>query len=340
MIDRALPANRFTRLLPLLAILLLPALPALAEEPITRIELRNGDTISGELLKMEGGKLHVATAWGGTLEIDSAAVLTLTHSAQAVVEYGEGEQGEGTLSFDQGVPQLDGQSLDALTAINPPVVPPVVWSLALSLGANLQRGNSEQTALHLGVDATRTTAIGTLTLKLSAQEADEGEVTTASNTYFGAQYDRNLSERTFAYGKVDFLEDSFKDLDLRTVVSVGMGYQAIEREGLNLKVQGGLAWLSENFILAEDQDELTVEVGYTLEAAVGSWGTFSERLLARPSFEDDSYQFRFENTLRTTLTTDWALKLSAVLDYDSEPPPGVEKDDLLFIAALEYAISR
>ena len=321
--------------------ILLGALPAFAEEGAqTVVRLVNGDRLSGQLQQMVGGKLLLETAYAGVVEIDGAAIETLESTVSVVVEFGEGERVEGPLSLSGGQIQVAGRELSwsEVTAFNPPTPPAVRWQLDLSLGANLQRGNSESTALHLAATGYRETDRGKLSGRLAFSETDEGDVTTVSNTFLGLQYDFQLRGKSFLYVKGDFLEDEFKDLNLRSVLGLGIGYPLRDDDRLKIQVQGGLAYLDEDFIINPDQDELTVEAGYDLAWTLG-WGTFTERLLVRPSFEDDSYQFRLENTLTTTLAGDWALKLAAILDYDSEPPAGVEEDDLLFIAALQYSLT-
>jgi putative salt-induced outer membrane protein YdiY len=51
-----------------------------------------------------------------------------------------------------------------------------------------------------------------------------------------------------------FEHDQFADLDLRSTVGTGPGYQFFESEALNLSVSAGPAWVDEDFDEAEDED--------------------------------------------------------------------------------------
>lgn len=309
-------------------------------EETARVLLSNGDQISGTLEHLVDGTLHLATPWAGSLKIPFSAVTRLDLTDTVRVELADGRELQGAfrLEGEKGTVGDTAFARGDLTAVNPPVIPPVVWQFSLSLGANLQQGNTEQTTAHFAVATERKTARGRFQAKAHLNRGEENGRTTASNSSLGLQYDALFLKHTFAYGKADFLEDEFRDLDLRSVLGIGLGYQVRDTDRLKFQVQGGLAYLTESFTGQDDTSELTLEAGYNLTWQIGDWGRLHELLRVRPSFDENGVQMNFETTLRTSITEAWALKLSALLDYDSEPPPGVEEEDLLFIVALEYAL--
>jgi putative salt-induced outer membrane protein YdiY len=63
-----------------------------------------------------------------------------------------------------------------------------------------------------------------------------------------------LNRKWFLYAKTLFESDKFKDLDLRTTLGSGVGYNFFESEELNLSVAAGPAYINENFIEAQDDD--------------------------------------------------------------------------------------
>lgn len=333
----------YLAVLALLAAVPVPLAADGGEPPPDRVLLDQGDRLSGEVVKVTGGVLHLATDYAGTVEIELARVRSVETAAPVTVELASGERLEGRLAAGDPaelriVTEHAGEPLAVafadVAAVNPP--PEVSYHFAVSVGANVQSGNTSRTSIAVGADAEHETPTGRFRGTLTWNTAEESGERTARNTYAGLQYDFLFGGPRYLYVKANFLADEFKDLDLRTVAGVGLGYEAVANDRLDLDLEAGLAFLSEDFTTAPDQEELTVDVGATADWHLGRWGTLSESLTIRPSFDEGSYQLRFANTLRSKLALGWALKLQNVLDYDSEPPPGVEKEDLLWIVALEY----
>lgn len=108
------------------------------------------------------------------------------------------------------------------------------------------------------------------------------------------------------------------------------------RKSRRVSLEGGLSYLTRDFLAAKDTEELTVRLGAEVGWSPGRL-MLSERLVIYPSFEDDSLQLRSETSLTTSILADWALELANVLEYDSAPRPGLERLDLLWTLGLQYA---
>ena len=64
----------------------------------------------------------------------------------------------------------------------------------------------------------------------------------------------------------------------------------------------------------------------------------SDQVIGYPSFRHmGRYQLRNEAAITSALSSAWALKVTNILERDSDPPDDVKKNDLFWILALQYS---
>lgn len=320
--------------------LLVPA-PATAQP--CGVHFANGDIVQGQLVKMSGGVLEVETSWGGVLEIDFAQVQRLETSEPLTLELSSGERRSGrlmttesgNLEIASGTERPLVVPFSEVVAINPPEPRPV-YSGSVSAGANVQSGNSDQQTLTAAANLKRASEKNVFTLNLRWIDAEQSGVETARSTYGAFKYDRELNDTIYLYGSLEMLEDTFKDLDLRTVASVGVGYHWLTGDRRSLSVEGGASYFSRDYISIADDDEITVRLASYFEWKLGEGIVLRDDLVLFPSFDDSSLNLRHELILTTVLFEGWAAELASILDYNGDPPPGFEKEDWLWVLGLNY----
>jgi putative salt-induced outer membrane protein YdiY len=136
---------------------------------------------------------------------------------------------------------------------------------------------------------------------------------------------------------VELLNDTFRDLTLRTVVGPGIGYQIWDDEIKSLLFEIGASYFSEDRKENEDDNWITGRVGSNFSLQIIKGIVFSNNIIVYPSLEDfGQYQLRNEASLTSSLGAKWALNFTNILEYNSDPPEGVKKNDLYWILALQY----
>ncbi len=148
------------------------------------------------------------------------------------------------------------------TAIEPPVVrsftfDDVDWirkkpaylryAAEFNTGAQAARGNSDTTDLHF--DALFEPSFGWNTVRISGvyDKKKAGESTTANRWRAEAAYERDFLRRWFVGVANTYESDRQKDLDLRFIVSGGVGYRFFDEAPTFLSVLPALAYVNENF---------------------------------------------------------------------------------------------
>lgn len=168
--------------------------------------------------------------------------------------------------------------------------------------------------------------------------ADENKELSVQNTFAASQYDYFITSSWFTYLSVDLLHDKFKDLKLRTVVGPGFGYQVWDDPIKSLSLEAGAAYVSRDRNIAEDDQWISARLAGNLKYAITAGIGFTDKLQILPSLDSfGEFQLRNEAALSSGLGYNWAMVLSNLYEYDSNPAEDVKKDDVTWMIGLKYA---
>jgi putative salt-induced outer membrane protein len=215
-----------------------------------------------------------------------------------------------------------------------------LWRGSLGAGASAASGNTESLTYTISGNAVKQTRIDKLSGSMQAvygrREVDGAIERTSDLIRGGGKYDRNLNERAFGFGALDLEHDKLADLKLRSVFAGGLGYHVVKREAHAFDVWTGPAYNRERFT-TETRETLewlfAEESNHTLTQTV----SFKQRLAYYPSLKDSGrYRVAFDTGLVIKVTDRWNATLSLTDRYQSDPQPGVKKNDLLFVTGLQY----
>ena len=282
-----------------------------APEP-TRVRLSNGDVLTGRITGMSENTLRLKTGYAGTLSI-------------ALAQLAEGTAASADIpSGSQETPAAEEEKPDR-------------WKGAFTAGGTRQSGNTERMGANVSVSATRETDVDLWRLGVSYHYAEEEGELTARKVYGSLKYEYDFKEDWYWFVSTEFLSDEFQNLNLRTVIGTGLGYRWVDTEKLSLKTEAGIGYISENFETGDDNTELTARLAGMLDWQITDTLSFSEHLIVYPSLEGGGYILRNEAALANDLGNNWSLELSNIIDYDSQPEPGVKKEDVYWSLGLRYA---
>jgi len=326
----------------LLAVLCL----CVSNAPADEVYLDNGDVLHGAITRMEDRVLSLETDYSETVEIQVEKIQEVKTEGHVDVHLKSGEILIGTLAGESdgrfSITSHDNQrtasvNWDEVATINPIPPPPSRWSSNVAVGVNVQSGNTQRTSLSLDADAMRETAKDRFSLKFLAMFAQEDGEKTAQNTYSALKYDYFFKERFYGYLTTEMLMDKFKDLNLRSTSGAGAGWQVLRSGNTTLDLELGLSFLSEDFDEGEDDSQMTLRLGSKLDWPLSENVHFINDTVAFPSTQESQFQIRNEASIITTLSGNWSLKTSSILEYDSDPPDNVKKADLFWLLSLQYS---
>ena len=227
-------------------------------------------------------------------------------------------------------------SLHDLEAINP--APAVTFKGSITAGGSLTDGNTETKATNASANFEAGSERHRFTIGLKYNYGEtEGEIT-ARNATGSFKYDFFLTKKLFSYAQSLFERDDMQDLTLRSTLGLGLGYQILDSKRASLFAETGVSYFNEDY--AESKDEQ-----YT--AARWSVGLGYEVVPERVKFfhlhegyysleESGAYYVRSEQGFRLPLVRNFFANFQVDYSYNSEPAPGKEKFDVVYIFGLAY----
>jgi putative salt-induced outer membrane protein YdiY len=325
------------RILSLGIFVFIVTVPAYADE----VRLKNGDRITGVTTSLAGGTLTFKAAGGElkmpwaditSLAIDQPMLVTVGTSAPtpAVVVAGDAS---GQVTLVPGGPV----ALSAIVALKRPQP---AWTFAGGAGAGVVQtaGNTQVNNVRLSGDLVATGAVDRYSFAGIVTHANDRGVETARNWSATGKYDRFLTARLFANANTNLTNDRFRDIDLRTALGAGMGYQILQTTRTTLTADAGLAWVNENFRTIADDN---------YAAAHESAGLQVQLVPDRAQFfhlhdgyfgvsGDDKMFIRTQNGVRIGLAAGFVTTIEEDVDYDRRPSPGRRQTDRTFSLTLGY----
>ena len=311
------------------------------------IRLKNGDRISGKVVSMQEGKLVFKTSYAGEISVDWSKVLSLSADTPIKIEIGDEAFLEGmTRPAEDGKMVLEtekiarGLSFDLsdVTSINKLAEPTLKLKGYVNVGLTTTKGNTDTETQHFDGEFVARTEKNRYTLGAEYNRAEDQGEETANNTLGYAKYDHFLNEKWFFSSNASFEKDKFKDLNLRSSLGVGAGYQFLETLLTNLSLEAGLTYVNEDFEPGEDNDY-----------PAGRWALDYDRYLFHEiiqffhyhegfvGLEDTNDMFiRTRTGLRLPLYKNLKSTVQYNLDWDKNPEAGREKKDEMYLFTLGY----
>ncbi len=306
--------------------------------------LDNGDRLTGEVTVLQDGKATVKTDYAGSVEIQKDHIRKIVTTNPVTIRLDSGETFHGPLSTPRegwiSVGAAPGRepvvlSWRKVASINPP---PPAWHGALTIGGNLQSGNTDSSNASVELNASRKTSQDRFRLGFLYNYGSENGSVTTRNAYGHFQYNYFLTPAFFSYLGVELYNDHFKNLNLRTVAGPGVGYQIWDETQKGLEVEGGIAYFSEDIRDGEDRHWITARLAGDFHYLLWNTVVFSENFTIYPSLEKTGqYQLRNVAGLTTPMWNKWSLNFKNILERDSDPQPGIKSNDFTWILGLQYA---
>jgi len=311
------------------------------------IRLKNGDRLTGEVVKMEGGELTFKTSYAGEITVKWGEIAEIRTESSIHVSLSDDTSITGiAATTEEGKLKIDTEKFERPLTMDLAQVeyigrkprPTIRVSGNVNAGLDVQRGNTDTDAYH--VDATVVARTdkdrGTFHGEYDREKADGIDTANKWLAYF--DYNRFLNDRLFAFGNTTFESDEFKNLNLRSTLSAGLGYQVFDTPKRNLDVKGGLAYVDEDFDVGEDYDYPSFTWGLNYD----EW--FFDKIMQffhnHQGFiglaDPKKTVIRTRTGLRFPLPKGFSTTLQYNWDWDNNPAPGADRVDTRALVLIGY----
>lgn len=314
------------------------------------VYLEDGSHIVGTITGVSDGKLTVETEFTGELSIALEAIKGIQTDEETGFKLDSGEVVVGRLVFEDGRQELVRENTRqevapvAIQAIGDPAElsspkPEVDWSGRAEFGLLLKTGNTDRLNISAQFRTTKETEADRLTLFLRGAYAEENDNKTTNELLGGVTYEYDVSKRAFVYAETQLEFDEFENLDLRLIVSGGVGYFFIDSDRQTFKGRVGLAYQNQQFDDGTNTHDALAQIGYDYRLYVREWFQFTSVLdLYANATETNDWRFEAENAIEVPIssTEAWKLRVGVRNEYDNEPQPGITSLDSTVYSSLVY----
>lgn len=327
-----------------------------------QIVLKNGDRVTGTIVKKDGKTITVKTDHFGVVTTDWDQVESIKASEPVTVVLQDGRSVQGTVNTVNETVEVATPSGTVTTA--PTGVTAIrdaeeqtayerlqhpgwldLWAGTATLGLAGTSGNSETLTFTTGVNAARVTNTDKTTLYFNAIKASAlvngVSAQTARAVRGGIGYDHNINPKVFFNAFNDYEYDRFQNLDLRFVIGGGAGYHAIHTDLSTLDLLTGFDYNHSHF-----DTPLTNSFGefYWGDQYSRKMGAATSLVQSFRMFHDISafgaYRSNFDVSAVTRITKwiTWNVSLSD--RYLRHPAPDRKTNDFLYSTGLGITFAR
>jgi putative salt-induced outer membrane protein len=236
-----------------------------------QVTLKNGDRLTGTVVKGDGKTLILHTEAAGDVTIQFSAIQDIKTDQELHVSLKGGKTAVGPVTTTDGkleVAAKAGGTVEAAkedvtlirndaeqTAYDKSLHPGLRhgWTGGANVGLSVARGNSQTENLAVAFNAVHASLNDKITVYATSIDTKNdlvpaGTSTTVANLETGGiRVDRNVNPRTFVFGEADFMSNALQFLDLRSVFTGGFGFHAIQSDRTTLNFLGGLNYTHETY---------------------------------------------------------------------------------------------
>ena len=325
--------------------------------PGDEVTLKNGSLIIGKIVRMTEESLFVTTpstdkaeikiAWADVVSIKTVEETNFELQDGTVIRGMAQPAGPGRIDIrSKNIEAPSTVSLANVKAINPPEKKAVTYTGSIGLGLSVNRGNTNtRNFAVIGLFVARSER-QRLTFRGAYNYSADEEGMTAQNGMASLDYNFFITKRLYVFVNGLVEHDKFQNLELRTAVGAGPGFQFIDKgdfkpdwvKELQLYGEVGVAYLSEQYYDPPNKKYVSGRWAITL-----NWPFIPDRLTffhhdeGYPSIESphDLY-VTTETGLRINIWAGFAATLQYNWRWNSTPSPGFKKVDTQFLATLGY----
>lgn len=334
-------------------------LPILSADQVV---LKNGDTLTGAIVKKDGAKLTIKSELLGEVSMPWTAVKSIKSDESLTVVLPGGESVAGKISTagdSLEVATAGGMKsapLSAVTSVRNPAEqhswerlqhPGLLelWTGFFDLGLALARGNARTDTLTTSFSATRVTRKDKVALSFNqiygTARINGLTSTIASAVRGGWTYNRDLTPRFFISTLNTYERDSFQDLDLRFVAGGGFGVNTIKNEKTNLSFIGGGDYARENFTNHLHRNSAEANFGDDLLYKLSAATNLTQSFRFFPNFTyTGEYRANFDLAGVTTIRKWLGWHVTASDRFISNPVFGRQRNDLILSTGLRVTFAK
>ncbi len=226
---------------------------------------------------------------------------------------------------------------DTAAAAAAAAVPPKPkWETSAGVGVSVTQGNSDTLLFTANAVTLRKWERSEFTAGVDAGYGDnDGEQNVGYVKGFG-QYNYLFTDRWFAFGRVEALNDAIADINYRIPVTAGVGYYFIKNDRTTLSAEVGPGYVFEK-VGGDERSYATLRFAEKFTFKINDRSRLWQSVEYQPKIDDwKEYYLSAELGLAVDITKQMEMRAVFQDWYISNPAPGRESNDLRLVAGVNY----
>lgn len=318
------------------------------------IKLKNGDRLTGSVLSVADGRVHLRTTYAGDISFPWSEVVSLKTDHPLTVTLRNGTEETGWIEPSRAsvllllAPSGTMKILPSqIAALRPPeretaariaaAGKPPRWVSEIDAGLQAHSGTVNSQDFHMAFRTRRKARDSELSFRVSSDYARSGGERTAQRAFGEARLDRFYTRRYFSTYLLDLEHDAIQDLNLRATESAGVGYKFILTPLTLLQGDVGAGMIEEYFRDGSSNVDPIARLGGRWERRIGQSSKLKLSAAYLPILSHiRQYRLQGDSSFTTPITEQFQLRLSLVDRFNSNPQPNVKKNDLTFRSSVVW----
>ncbi len=317
------------------------------------ILLDSGEVLKGEIRVMYNEKLEFDSDHFGVITIDWEDVKAIRSARRQAIRTNSREIIVGKVTMNENMVQVKAD--DSVRSLNRGGVVSLAsgqlreinfWSFKASVGANVRRGNVEQTDFFIKSVIQRRTALTRFYWDYNGNYSTSEQLEIANNHRSNAYFDYFFSSRFFVRPlSAEYFRDPFQNIAHRQTYSAGLGYTVLDLDKVTVDFTAGPGFQQVEYVtVSEGENRIQSSFGAlftaTVDWEVTDWmdfiGTYRVQFAPKDVGGISSHA---DSTLEVEVTDNLDLNFSIIWDRIEMPQSGEdgiepERDDFRFVLGI------
>jgi len=208
------------------------------------------------------------------------------------------------------------------------------WNSELGLGYVKTTGNTRTQSIKATAKTLHERKQWRHSASLEALNTSENDKNTAERYLLTGKIDYKYTKYNYWYLTASYENDRFSGYDRRTSESVGYGRRLLENEKITLDTEIGPGARQTKFDTGEHTRELIGRIAASFKWKISNNSDFGEEVFSE--IGDKTTVTKTVTSVKASINSQLAMKLSYTVKYTSDVPIGTKKTDTESVVTLVY----
>jgi putative salt-induced outer membrane protein len=209
------------------------------------------------------------------------------------------------------------------------------WQSEVEFGLVTTRGNTDTDNLNAKAKVVNERAVWRHTGRVEAVNSATDGVRSAERYFALVKSDRKLSELSYLFATANYDDDRFSGYDYRASAAVGYGRSIIKRDRLAYDLEAGAGARQSKLTGGSGADNEGIVLGaMRLDWQFSDSAAFGEDLTVEAG--ENATITRSISSLKSTLTSSIALKITVTVKHTSDVPAPIKNTDVETATTMVY----